>query len=63
MVLSTLCTLVGYKGVNLTLSGILQGLSFVFVPIFSYLLLKEKINKQTLIGIVVIILGIAIYSI
>lgn len=63
MVISTLFTLVGYKGVNLTLSGILQGLSFVFVPIFSLIFLKEKINKKTIIGIVVIILGIIIYSI
>lgn len=63
MVISTFCTLIGYKGVDLTLSGILQGLSFVFVPIFSYFMLKEKINKRTVIGIIVIILGIVIYSI
>lgn len=63
MIISTLCTLIGYKGVNLTLSGILQGLSFIFVPIFSLLMLKEKINKQTIIGIIVIILGIVVYSI
>ena len=63
MVISTLFTLVGYKGVDLTLSGILQGLSFVFVPIFSFLFLKEKINKQTTAGIFIIILGIVIYSI
>ena len=63
MVISTLFTLIGYKGVDLTLSGVLQALSFVFVPIFSLILLKEKINKQTIIGIAVIILGIIIYSI
>ncbi len=63
MIISTLLTLIGYKGVNLTLSGILQGLSFVFVPIFSFIMLKEKINKQVFIGIVFIILGIFIYSI
>lgn len=63
MVISTLFTLIGYKGVDLTLSGVLQALSFVFVPIFSLILLKEKINKQTIIGITVIILGIVIYSI
>ena len=63
MVISTLCTLIGYKGVELTLSGILQSLSFVFVPIFSYKCLKEKIKKQTIIGIGIIILGIVIYSI
>ena len=63
MILSTIFTLLGYKGVDLTLSGILQGLSFVFVPIFSFLMLKEKINKKTILGIVVIIIGIIIYSV
>lgn len=62
MVISTVFTFFGYQGVDLTLSGILQGLSFVFVPIFSFLLLKEKINKKTIMGIVVIIVGIVIYS-
>ena len=63
MVLSTVLTLIGYKMVSLTLSGILQALSFVFVPILSYILLKEKIDKKTIIGIIVIICGIVIYSI
>lgn len=63
MGISTLFTLIGYKGVDLTMSGILQGLSFVFVPVLSFFMLKEKINKQILFGIVVIILGIIIYSI
>lgn len=63
MIISTICTLIGYKGVDLSLSGVLQGLSFVFVPIFSLLILKEKIDKQTIVGIIVIILGIVVYSI
>lgn len=63
MLLSTICTLIGYKGVELNFSGVLQALSFVLVPIFSLLILKEKINKHTTIGICLIILGIVIYSI
>ena len=62
MVLSMVFTLIGYKGVNLTLSGILQGLSFIFVPILSIYFLKEKINKTTILGIIFIIIGIVIYS-
>jgi len=63
MALSMVFTLIGYKGVNLTMSGILQGLSFIFVPILSIYFLKEKINKTTIIGIIFIIIGIVIYSI
>lgn len=63
MVVSTILTLIGYKMVSLTLSGILQTLSFVFVPILSYIFLKEKIDKKTVLGIIVIICGIVVYSI
>lgn len=63
MLLSTVLTLIGYKGVSLTLAGILQSLSFVFVPLFSYLFLKEKVNQRVFIGIIVIIIGIVIFSI
>lgn len=62
MVVSMIFTLIGYKGVNLTLSGVLQGLSFIFVPLLSMILLKEKINKTTIVGITFIITGIIIYS-
>ncbi len=62
MALSMVFTLIGYKGVNLTMSGILQGLSFIFVPILSIYFLKEKINKLTILGIIFIIIGIVVYS-
>ena len=63
MFISTLFTLIGYKGVELSLSGILQALSFIFVPILSCMFLKEKITKKTIIGISLIVLGIIVYSI
>lgn len=63
MVISTVLTLIGYKQVSLTLSGIIQTLSFVFVPIFSYIFLKKKIEKRTILGIAIIICGIVIYTI
>lgn len=62
MLLSTLFTLYAYKGVNLSLSQMLQSLSFLFVTIFSYFLLKETITKKTMIGIILILVGIVIYS-
>lgn len=63
MALSMVFTLIGYKGVDLTMSGILQGLSFIFVPLLSIYFLKEKINKMTIVGILFIIVGIVVYSI
>lgn len=63
MVISTLFTLYAYKYVNLSLSQILQALSFIFVALFSYIFLKEKITKRIVIGTIIIILGVIVYSI
>lgn len=62
MVISTLFTLYAYKGVNLSLSQMLQSLSFIFVTILSYFILKEKVKKKTIIGLVLVVIGIIIYS-
>lgn len=63
MIISTLFTLIAYKGVNLSLSQMLQSLSFIFVTILSYLFLKEKIKKKTIIGLILVVIGILVYSI
>lgn len=63
MLISTLFTLYGYKGVQLSLSQILQSLSFIFVAILSKVFLNEKISGKTIIGICLIIVGIIIYSV
>ena len=62
MIISTFFTLIGYKGVTLSLGQILQSLSFIFVIILSKLFLKEKISKKQVIGIIIIIIGIIVYS-
>lgn len=62
MFLSTLFTLFAYKGVNLSLSQMLQSLSFLFVSILSYIILKEKISKKMMLGTLLILIGIVIYS-
>ncbi len=62
MVLSTLFTLVGYKGISLSLSQMLQALSFITVAIFSYIFLKEKVTKRMIIGTLFICIGIIVYA-
>lgn len=62
MVVSTLFTLVGYKGISLSLSQMLQALSFITVAIFSYIFLKEKVTKRMIIGTILICIGIIIYA-
>lgn len=59
---ATLCTVFAYKYVPLSMSPILGATEYVFVAILSYYLLKEKISKKKLIGLVTIVIGVLIFS-
>ena len=60
---ATLCTVIAYKYVPLSMGPILGTTEYVFVAILSYYLLKEKISKRKLIGLITIVLGVLIFSI
>lgn len=60
---STLLTLYAYKEVKLSMGLVLETISYILIPILSYFILKEKISKRQIYGIVLIMLGIIIYSI
>ena len=60
---ATLCTLFAYKFIPLTMGTVLETTGYIFVTILSYFLLKEKITKKKLIGLVIIIIGVLIFSI
>ena len=62
MVFATLLTLFAYKKVNLSLGQILQSLSFVFVTALSRIFLHEKISTKKIIGIIIIILGVLLFT-
>ncbi len=59
---ATLCTVFAYKYVPLSMGPILGATEYIFVAVLSWLFLKEKITKQKLLGLSVIISGIIIYS-
>ncbi len=59
------CTLLGIysmKGTSLTFASILNALSYILIPLLSFLILKEKLNRRQLIGIAIIFIGFVIYS-
>lgn len=60
---ATLCTLFAYKFIPLTMGTILETTGYIFVTILSYFLLKEKITKKKLMGLLIIIIGVLIFSI
>jgi len=51
-----------YTEVDIKYASIIDSFSYVNVMLFSYLLLKEQFTKTQLIGNLVIILGILIYT-
>ncbi len=59
--LTTLITVVALKFIPMTLAAALDSTGQIFVPVLSFLILKEHINRQKLIGMAVIIIGLIVY--
>ncbi len=60
--LSTFLTMYALKYVPLTYSPIIEPLSYIFVPVIGVLVLKEKISKRRLLGMLIMFVGIAVFS-
>ena len=61
-VIVTLLNLYALKKIQVKEMVIFLPLTYLIIPIFSYLLFKEKIGKQHILGILVIITGIIIFN-
>lgn len=57
----TLVSLVAMKVVPLSMSPIIEATSYIITPILSFLILGEKATKKQLIGMVLIVVGIAVF--
>lgn len=60
--ISSILSVISLRGISISLSSIIESLSYIIVPILSYYVLKEKINKKQLLGMVIIIVGIIIFN-
>ena len=61
--LSSLMTILAYRGVPLSMGPVLEASGYVWVAVLGRLTLKEEINRRKLIGMIVIICGIVIFAI
>jgi len=59
---ATLCTVFAYKYVPLSMGPILGTVEYIFVALLSYFLLKERITKKKLFGLLIIIFGVLVFS-
>lgn len=51
------------KGISISLSNVIESFNYILVPVLSYFFLKEKINRTQLLGIIIIIIGVAVFMI
>ncbi|WP_019551948.1 EamA family transporter [Propionispira raffinosivorans] len=59
---STLITIFAYKYIPLSFGPILEFTGCIFVVILGSVFLKEKINRSKLMGMLMIVLGIIVFS-
>ena len=60
--LSSFLTMYAYKYVPLSLGPMLEACGYIFVTILGVCILKEKVGKRKLIGMALILIGIAVVS-
>ena len=61
-ILSTLLTMYAYKGVPLTLGALLDASGYIYIPVLSFIFLKEKITPKMVLGSAFIVCGIIVYN-
>lgn len=59
---ATLCSILAYTKIPLSLGPILESSGYFFVAVLSYIFLKEKISWKKMLGLSIIIIGIIIYA-
>lgn len=63
LVVSTVLTAIAYRGVNLSQGLVFESFSFIFIAVLSKIFLKEKITKNKVIGISLIVVGVIIFTV
>ncbi len=62
MVICMLLTVVAFAGIPFKYAGVLESLGYIYIMLFSRLLLNEKITGKKAIGNIVIVTGVMIFS-
>lgn len=61
--LSSMMSTVAYKRVPLSLGSVLDTTSYLYVTFLSYFILRERISRRKMFGLVLILLGIIVANI
>ena len=61
-VLATFLSIYAYKGIPLSMGAVLESTSYLYITIFGAYFFKEKITLRKVVALVLIVVGIVIYS-
>lgn len=59
---STVFSMLGYKGLPLSMTPVFNAFSQIVVALLAFLILKERPGRQRLLGLGVVVLGIVVFS-
>ncbi len=60
--ISTILTIIAYKGIELKYGAIIGSAGYIFILIMSKMFLGEKISRKKILGVLLIIFGIFIFN-
>ena len=63
MVLSTITTILAYRGVEYKNGPVIESSGYVLVMFLSYMFFKEKITRKKVIGNILVLIGIFVFYI
>ncbi len=58
--LATFITIYAYKGIPLSAGPILETTGYLWISLLGYFILKEKISRRKLTGLIVVVVGIIV---
>ena len=61
--LATLLTVYCYKVVPLSIGAMLEASGYVFVTVLGRIILKEKVSRQKIIGMILVIIGVIVIAV
>lgn len=59
----TLLTMLAYRGIPLSLGPVLETTSYLYVTFFGITIFHEKLNRKKIMALLLIIVGVLLYSI
>lgn len=59
---SSLLSIVAYRVIPLSMGPVLESTGYIYVAVLGALILKERMNRKKIIGIMLIVVGVLLYT-